>query len=490
MRRTWTWTRSALPSPRLGAWALGPLVALLLGGLAGRAGADGSDRLRLQRLSRSGSADVAAYLTHVRGDGALVSGHAASDFKLTVDGVDLGPGTRALPFSETKEPIYLVAVVQLSSPAEPMLEELRRGLRALADAALALPGSHVDLIGYAGEVKRLCEGCSPAQLRAVIDRLAIDPEGAEGRLLEAVQVGIDLLRSQPAGARKLVALVSDGIDLNNERRGFTEVGRRAEQAGVVIDTVGYAPFDPGKLRSLTELTGRSGGVERVAKQPAEVAPRLAALASEIGGQQVVTFTPPIAIEGGKHEYQVLTESGAASQPLSSALVAPPQQQGDERAPMPRWPLAFLGLLPLGGVAIWLLRRRAATPVAAPPVLPAQPSLPSMRSPPQPLRTIVLPKNDEAVVGWLTGLGGSIKGRDFKLGRRVVIGSAADCDIVLQDPTVSARHCEVRQGPEGYKLVDLGSTNGLVVNDRPSREHILVDNDVFRVGRVEFKFKSI
>ena len=33
-------------------------------------------------------------------------------------------------------------------------------------------------------------------------------------------------------------------------------------------------------------------------------------------------------------------------------------------------------------------------------------------------------------------------------------------------------------------------NGVIVNDKRVKEHFLVDNDNFRLGRTEFKFKSI
>jgi pSer/pThr/pTyr-binding forkhead associated (FHA) protein len=56
--------------------------------------------------------------------------------------------------------------------------------------------------------------------------------------------------------------------------------------------------------------------------------------------------------------------------------------------------------------------------------------------------------------------------------------------------MSSHHCEVRSGNGGYKLVDLGSTNGIVVNNKKVAEHELIDNDQFRLGRTEFKFKSI
>ena len=71
-----------------------------------------------------------------------------------------------------------------------------------------------------------------------------------------------------------------------------------------------------------------------------------------------------------------------------------------------------------------------------------------------------------------------------------VGTAADCDIVIEDGFMSHRHCEIRKVEGGFKLVDLGATNGVIVNDKRIKEHFLVDNDNFRLGRTEFKFKSI
>jgi transcriptional regulator with PAS, ATPase and Fis domain len=43
--------------------------------------------------------------------------------------------------------------------------------------------------------------------------------------------------------------------------------------------------------------------------------------------------------------------------------------------------------------------------------------------------------------------------------RVRVGTAADNDLVLRDPEVSRHHLELRVADRGYRLVDLGSTNG-------------------------------
>lgn len=69
---------------------------------------------------------------------------------------------------------------------------------------------------------------------------------------------------------------------------------------------------------------------------------------------------------------------------------------------------------------------------------------------------------------------------------VVLGRGTDADIQINDPGVSRRHAEIRLMPEGpggirVVLVDLGSTNGTLVNGRRSAESELVDGSTVRIG---------
>jgi hypothetical protein len=69
---------------------------------------------------------------------------------------------------------------------------------------------------------------------------------------------------------------------------------------------------------------------------------------------------------------------------------------------------------------------------------------------------------------------------------VVLGRGTDADIQINDPGVSRRHAEIRlmpEGPEGIRvvLVDLGSTNGTLVNGRRTTEADLVDGSTVRIG---------
>lgn len=68
------------------------------------------------------------------------------------------------------------------------------------------------------------------------------------------------------------------------------------------------------------------------------------------------------------------------------------------------------------------------------------------------------------------------------GERLVVGRAAECDIVLDAEGVSRRHCEVVRGPASVFVRDLGSRNGTFVNGtRISGERRLRPGDRIRVG---------
>jgi hypothetical protein len=69
---------------------------------------------------------------------------------------------------------------------------------------------------------------------------------------------------------------------------------------------------------------------------------------------------------------------------------------------------------------------------------------------------------------------------------VVLGRGTDADIQINDPGVSRRHAEIRlmpEGPSGIRvvLVDLGSTNGTLVNGRRTSEAELTDGATVRIG---------
>ena len=71
---------------------------------------------------------------------------------------------------------------------------------------------------------------------------------------------------------------------------------------------------------------------------------------------------------------------------------------------------------------------------------------------------------------------------------VVIGRLSTNDVVLADPNVSRRHAELRRDGEQWLVVDLGSTNGTLVNGKLAREHEVSDGDKLSFGTTEVIFK--
>lgn len=95
------------------------------------------------------------------------------------------------------------------------------------------------------------------------------------------------------------------------------------------------------------------------------------------------------------------------------------------------------------------------------------------------------------VGWIVALTGDHKGEDFRLkSGKNVVGTAADCDIVLSDRKVSRKHCAIRYEGGAFILADLDSSNGSFVNEERVQKIELIDNDLLSLGDTRFKFKSV
>jgi GGDEF domain-containing protein len=70
---------------------------------------------------------------------------------------------------------------------------------------------------------------------------------------------------------------------------------------------------------------------------------------------------------------------------------------------------------------------------------------------------------------------------------MVLGRGNDCDIRINDHSVSRRHARIQPGADGYYAVDLQSTNGTFVNDIPASICKLRDGDYLRVGNCIYRF---
>lgn len=72
---------------------------------------------------------------------------------------------------------------------------------------------------------------------------------------------------------------------------------------------------------------------------------------------------------------------------------------------------------------------------------------------------------------------------------LTIGRSGTSDVVLADPNASRNHAEVRAVASGFEVVDLGSTNGTLVNGTPVGRHLLVDGDLVTIGSTVLRFQQ-
>ncbi|HEY4222802.1 MAG TPA: FHA domain-containing protein [Myxococcota bacterium] len=68
----------------------------------------------------------------------------------------------------------------------------------------------------------------------------------------------------------------------------------------------------------------------------------------------------------------------------------------------------------------------------------------------------------------------------------VIGRDPRCDIVLAEESASRRHARIARNAGGYfELTDLGSRNGVLVDDERIDRMTLLDGDAFTIGETVF-----
>jgi hypothetical protein len=471
-----------------------------------------ADKLHLERIDFTGAPYLRMYLTYVDGDGRVISGKTSADFKLIVDSAEAGSATvsktweehTAAPADPAADPkkkaptetMDLIIVAQNSGAMGEVIEEIKRGVRLLAGAVGEK--SKVGITVFSADAKPLAPLGAPAEAEGAANTIVPDTEGVEIHMLDAVRSAVEVLKGQPKDHRKMVVLFSDGIDVNMDRKTFVSIGKTASDAGVVIDTIGFAPFEPGRLRNLSELSKQSNGTERSCKNAGEISTQFGNIIDEIKKQYVVTFGTNVKGGDNKgHVWQAIIDSGGKSA-YSNNIEAPMPKWVNDAPPTPGGSHWFLWtLLALFGVAIigflvwFLFLREREEPMPEPMPVAAPAPAPGPAPVAKTMAIDIGADNKSPVVGWFVGTTGAIKDKTFKLkAGRSLVGTADDCDIKIDDSFASSHHCEIRFEYGAYKIIDLGSTNGIVVNEKKVREHEFVDNDLLKIGRTELKFKTI
>jgi pSer/pThr/pTyr-binding forkhead associated (FHA) protein len=71
-----------------------------------------------------------------------------------------------------------------------------------------------------------------------------------------------------------------------------------------------------------------------------------------------------------------------------------------------------------------------------------------------------------------------------------LGRSPDNDLILRDPATSGHHARVELRGEQFWIVDLGSTNGTLVNGEPIQEKVLNHGDRITIGQNAVHFSVL
>jgi FHA domain-containing protein/zinc ribbon protein len=85
-------------------------------------------------------------------------------------------------------------------------------------------------------------------------------------------------------------------------------------------------------------------------------------------------------------------------------------------------------------------------------------------------------------------GGGMAGQSFQpADGQTLIGRSPECDVFLDDVTVSRRHAELSREGEMFTIRDLGSLNGTYVNRKRIESVMLENDDEVQIGKYRLTF---
>jgi hypothetical protein len=327
-----------------------------------------------------------------------------------------------------------------------------------------------------------------------------DYKGTQGlELVKGIETALaDLHKAQTS--RKVLIVVGDGKDTNPEaaKGQLAALKKQAAQDQVQTFAIIYKSCEIAQQENNPVVINAMVQAVSTVNSADSIASSIAAILGRMADRQYLTFPgfdPKIGLGltwDGKPHNLVIKVDKEDTDPVQLTL-APAWSPSKPGFPWLILIIVLIGAIVLLVIGVKIFSTKPAPmpmPVAAPVVVAEAPK------PMGPAKTVMIGVGgDEGgfpIVGWLVPLNGAQAYQTFRLrSGGTKIGTAPPSDIVVNDGFMSTEHCQINCSPQGFMLVDGGSTNGCYVNDRKIQgKQDLVDNDMVTLGKTNFKFKSI
>jgi von Willebrand factor type A domain/Inner membrane component of T3SS, cytoplasmic domain len=440
---------------------------------------------------------MTGYLDIVDAAGQPVTGLTAANLSATL-GANTVSVNEIKRFEETGEGVAYVFLVDISKSISPAqfkqmqaaIQTWIGGLKSGDRAAISTFGEDYALLKDFTADKQALAGA--------LDGLA--PRDMHTRLYMAIDRAVELERRVDSGLppRRVIVLLSDGKD---EGSAITaeDVLLKVRASHLPIYGIGYSHLpraEKGRfLDVLHRFSNVSGGLYKEAGSESmqELYKGIQQAILRVFVVRLSCFGCPA--DGRSYPLQITFMQGdrGLKDTLyvvpSAARIVPPPAEIPWWRKVPVWAWALAGLAVIAAAVLGLARRKRTE--AAPSTTPldigtqASPgSFPSVST-----DSPALPGTRDGVPLKLTVVKGKDAGQshEFRLSDRAVIGRAGDCDVVVADPKVSNRHCEMALIHGQVLIYDLDSTNSTYVNGVPIRgRDRLETRDMILVGDTEMR----
>ena len=288
-------------------------------------------RLRLEYLdlSRCASAGLlTAWVTALELEGTLLR-MPADGFKLVIDTrPQTDPPLEVVKFETSKRPLKVALVIQTGEAYAKDLASIKEGATALLRAVPAR--TRISVIQFAVEARRVIHDAPAREAVKALRQLQADGTTVEPALVSAVKMGLRGL-SDDRKVRRLLVVVSDGLNNSHSRALFRAMGDTAQKSGIPIHPVAYSPDDDrGPLLNLGEIARRSRGTFRWARSADQLKQQFQNLGREITDQRGMTFKVPDRC-AAPHKIKVHSAT------LRSRVVPTPGQKPVQQGPVKKGP---------------------------------------------------------------------------------------------------------------------------------------------------------